>query len=234
MHDPRQVRVHEPRRSVKDRAALFIIRDAEARGVLQPGGTIVEGTAGNTGIGLAVVANALGYRTVIVMPDTQSQRKAGHAARARRGTRARAAAQYSSRRATTSTPSRRLAEETPGAVWANQFDNIANRRAHIKTHRARDLGADRGRVDGFTCAVGTGGTLAGVAHGAQGVRSRHHHRADRSRRRGAVRLVTPTASCAAEGSSVSEGIGQSRITANLDGLHRSTRSSASPTPKRCR
>lgn len=205
-----------PGGSVKDRAALFIIRDAEARGTLRPGGTIVEGTAGNTGIGLAVVANALGYRTIIVMPDTQSREKQDML----RALGARLvlvpAAPYSS-------PchyvhqSRRIAEETPGAVWANQFDNLANRLAHIKT-TAREIWDDTGgRVDGFTCAVGTGGTLAGVAIGLKTFDPAV-----------TIALSDPEGAALyswfacgelrAEGSSVSEGIGQSRITANLDGL----------------
>lgn len=205
-----------PGGSVKDRAALFIIRDAEARGTLLPGGTIVEGTAGNTGIGLAVVANALGYKTVIVMPDTQSREKQDLL----RALGARLvlvpAAPYSS-------PchyvhqSRRIAEETPGAVWANQFDNLANRLAHIKT-TAPEIWADTGgRVDGFTCAVGTGGTLAGVALGLKAFDP-------------AITIALSDPEGAAlfewfahgelrsEGNSVAEGIGQSRITANLDGL----------------
>ena len=205
-----------PGGSVKDRAALFIIRDAEARGLLQPGGTIVEGTAGNTGIGLTIVANALGYKTVIVMPDTQSREKQDTL----RALGARLvlvpAAPYSS-------PchyvhqSRRIAGETPGAVWANQFDNTANRLAHIKT-TAPEIWADTGgKVDGFTCAVGTGGTLAGVALGLRAFDAGI-----------SIALSDPDGAalydwfahgelCSA-GNSVSEGIGQSRITANLDGL----------------
>ena len=205
-----------PGGSVKDRAALFIIRDAEARGLLQPGGTIVEGTAGNTGIGLTIVANALGYKTVIVMPDTQSREKQDTL----RALGARLvlvpAAPYSS-------PchyvhqSRRIAGETPGAVWANQFDNTANRLAHIKT-TAPEIWADTGgKVDGFTCAVGTGGTLAGVALGLRAFDAGI-----------SIALSDPDGAALYDwfahgelrsaGNSVSEGIGQSRITANLDGL----------------
>ncbi len=205
-----------PGGSVKDRAALFIIRDAEARGALQPGGTIVEGTAGNTGIGLAVVGNALGYRTVIVMPDTQSREKQDTL----RALGARLvlvpAAPYSS-------PchyvhqSRRIAEETPGAIWANQFDNTANRLAHIKTTAPEIWAGTGGRIDGFTCAVGTGGTLAGVAMGLKTFDP-------------AVTIALSDPEGAAlfdwfahgelrsAGNSLAEGIGQSRITANLDGL----------------
>ena len=205
-----------PGGSVKDRAALFIIRDAEERGLLQPGGTIVEGTAGNTGIGLATVANALGYRTVIVMPDTQSREKQDTLRALGAKLVLVPAAPYSS-------PchyvhqSRRIAAETPGAVWANQFDNLANRRAHIKT-TAPEIWADTGgRIDGFTCAVGTGGTLAGVAIGLKTFKPEV-----------VIALSDPDGAALfdwfahgelkSSGSSVSEGIGQSRITANLDGL----------------
>jgi len=205
-----------PGGSVKDRAALFIIRDAEERGVLAPGGTIVEGTAGNTGIGLAVVANALGYKTVIVMPDTQSREK-------QETLRALGARLVLVPAAPYSSPchyvhqSRRIAAETPGAVWANQFDNLANRRAHIKT-TAPEIWADtNGKIDGFTCAVGTGGTLAGVAIGLKTFDPKV-----------TIALSDPDGAALfdwfahgelrSHGNSVSEGIGQSRITANLDGL----------------
>lgn len=205
-----------PGGSVKDRAALFIIRDAEARGLLGPGGTIVEGTAGNTGIGLAVVANALGYKTVIVMPDTQSQEKQDTLRALGAELVLVPAAPYSS-------PchyvhqSRQIAGETGNAVWANQFDNTANRLAHIKTTAPEIWAQTGGRVDGFTCAVGTGGTLAGVALGLRAVAP-------------AVKIALSDPDGAAlydwfahgelraSGNSVSEGIGQSRITANLEGL----------------
>ena len=204
-----------PGASVKDRAALFIVDDAEARGTLQPGGTIVEGTAGNTGIGLALVANAKGYRTIIVMPDTQSKEKMDTL-------RALGAELVTVPAAPYSSPchfvhqSRRIAEETPGAVWANQFDNIANRRAHI-VGTADEIWAQMdGRIDGFTCAAGTGGTIAGVGLGLkekdEGV---------------TIALSDPHGAALyeyyahgelkAEGSSVAEGIGQGRITANLEG-----------------
>lgn len=205
-----------PGGSVKDRAALYIIEDAEARGALKPGGAIVEGTAGNTGIGLAVVAAARGYRTVIVMPETQSKEKMDTL-------RALGAELVTVPAASYSNPchyvhtSRRIAEETPGAVWANQFDNLANRFAHIKTTAPEIWAQTDGRVDGFTCAVGTGGTLAGVAFGL------------REAKPGIVIALSDPEGAAlynwfahgelrAEGSSVSEGIGQSRITGNLDGL----------------
>ena len=204
-----------PGGSVKDRAALGIIEDAEARGTLKPGGTIVEGTAGNTGIGLALVGNARGYRTVIVMPETQSREKMDTLRALGAELVLVPAAPFSSPCHFVHT-SRRLAEETPGAIWANQFDNVANRRAHV-TGTAEEIWAQmEGRIDGFTCAVGTGGTLAGVGLGLKARDERirialsdphgaalYHYYAD-----GELR---------AEGSSVAEGIGQGRITANLEG-----------------
>ena len=158
-----------PGASVKDRAALWIVRDAEARGVLQPGGTIVEGTAGNTGIGLALVANALGYKSVIVMPETQSREKMDTL-------RALGADLVTVPAAPFSNPghfvhtSRRIAEETPGAIWANQFDNIANRRAHIESTAPEIWQQMDGRIDGFTCAAGNGRHHCGHRHGPEGVR----------------------------------------------------------------
>ena len=205
-----------PGGSVKDRAALFIIEDAEARGALLPGGTIVEGTAGNTGIGLAVVGAARGYRTVIVMPETQSKEKQDTLRAVGAELVLVPAAAYSNPCHYVHT-SRRIAGETPGAVWANQFDNIANRLAHIRTTAPEILAQTGGRIDGFTCAVGTGGTLAGVAFG---LRAAHP---------GVTIALTDPEGAAlynwfdhgelkSEGASVSEGIGQSRITANLEGL----------------
>ena len=204
-----------PGASVKDRAALWIVRDAEAKGTLLPGGTIVEGTAGNTGIGLALVANALGYKTVIVMPETQSREKMDTL-------RALGAELVLVPAAPFSNPghfihtSRRLAEETPGAVWANQFDNIANRKAHIES-TARELWEQlEGRIDGFTCTAGTGGTIAGVGMGLKEfdetitIALTDPHGAALYSHYACGELV-------AEGTSVSEGIGQSRITANLEG-----------------
>ena len=204
-----------PGASVKDRAALAIVEDHEARGQLTPGGTIVEGTAGNTGIGLALVANAKGYRTIIVMPETQSREKMDTLRALGAELVLVPAAPYSS-------PchfvhqSRRIAEETPGAVWANQFDNVANRRAHV-TGTAEEIWMQmEGRVDGFTCAVGTGGTLAGVGLGLKA----HDERVT-------IALSDPDGAALydyyacgelrSEGSSVAEGIGQGRITANLEG-----------------
>jgi len=204
-----------PGASVKDRAALFIVKDAEERGLLLPGGTIVEGTAGNTGIGLALVANARGYKTIIVMPETQSKEKMDTLRALGAELVLVPAAPYSNPGHFVHT-SRRIAEETPGAVWANQFDNIANRKAHI-VGTAEEIWAQmEGRVDGFTCAAGTGGTIAGVGLGLkakdEGV---------------TIALSDPYGAALynyyahgelkAEGSSVAEGIGQGRITGNLDG-----------------
>ena len=205
-----------PGGSVKDRAARFIVEDAEARGILGPGGTIVEGTAGNTGIGLAVVGNAKRYRTVIVMPETQSKEKQDTLRALGAELVLVPAAPYSNPGHYVHT-SRRLAEETPNAIWADQFDNTANRFAHIKTTAPEIWAQTDGRVDGFTCAVGTGGTLAGVGMGLK------EFSADVT-----VALTDPEGAALfnyyaegelrAEGSSVSEGIGQSRITANLEGF----------------
>ena len=204
-----------PGASVKDRAALSIVEDAEARGLIQPGGTIVEGTAGNTGIGLALVANAKGYRTIIVMPETQSREKMDTLRALGAELVLVPAAPYSNPGHFVHT-SRRIAEETPNAIWANQFDNIANRRAHITGTAAEIWEQMGGRIDGFTCAAGTGGTLAGVGLGLK--------EKDESV---TIALTDPHGAALydyyacgelrSEGSSVAEGIGQGRITANLDG-----------------
>ena len=204
-----------PGASVKDRAALFIVRDAEAQGLLKTGGTIVEGTAGNTGIGLALVGNALGYRTIIVMPETQSQEK-------KDTLRALGAQLVLVPAAPFSNPghfvhtSRRIAEETENAVWANQFDNIANRKAHIETTAEEIWTQMDGRIDGFTCAAGTGGTIAGVGLGLKAkdeavtIALSDPHGA-------ALYNFYAHGELRAEGNSVAEGIGQGRITANLEG-----------------
>jgi cysteine synthase A len=210
-----------PGQSVKDRAALSIIRDAVARGDLRPGGTIVEGTAGNTGIGLALVGAAMGYRTVIVIPETQSQEKKDMLRLA--GARLVEVpavpyrdpnnyVRYSGRLADA------LARTEPnGAIWANQFDNTANRQAHIDTTAPEIWDQTEGAIDGFICAVGTGGTLAGMA---EGLRARKpgitigNADPDGS----ALYSFFTTGKLAAEGSSITEGIGQGRITANLEGL----------------
>ena len=203
-----------PGGSIKDRAALAIIEDAEASGTLAPGGLIVEGTAGNTGIGLALIGNAKGYRTTIVIPETQSQEKKD-TLRALGAELVEVAPTSYSNPAHYVHVSRRIAEETEGALWSNQFDNIANRLAHIRTTAPEIWDQTGGRIDGFTCAVGTGGTLAGVGLGLK------------ERREDVVIALTDPHGASlydyyahgelrAEGSSVSEGIGQSRITANLE------------------
>ncbi|WP_374541273.1 cysteine synthase A [Sphingorhabdus sp.] len=204
-----------PGASVKDRAALYIVRDAEAQGILQPGGTIVEGTAGNTGIGLALVGNALGYKTIIVMPETQSQEK-------KDTLRALGAQLVLVPAAPFSNPghfvhtSRRIAEETDNAIWANQFDNIANRRAHIETTAEEIWEQMDGRIDGFTCAAGTGGTIAGVGLGLK-AKNEHVTIALSDPHGAALYNYYAHGELRAEGNSVAEGIGQGRITANLDG-----------------
>ena len=210
-----------PGQSVKDRAALFIIEDAVKRGALKPGGTIVEGTAGNTGIGLAMVANALGFKTVIVIPETQSQEKKD--ALKLLGARLVEVpavpyknpnnyVKYSARLAA------KLNEVLPeGAIWANQFDNLANRQGHIETTAEEIWAHTGGKVDGFICAVGTGGTLGGVSMGLKAKRGSI-----------AIGVADPPGSAIynyyangelkAEGSSITEGIGQGRVTANLEGV----------------
>ena len=210
-----------PGQSVKDRAALQIIRDAEARGALRPGGLIVEGTAGNTGIGLAMVGAALGYRALIVLPRTQSQEKkdalrllgaelveVDAVPYANPGNYVRVSSRLAEERA---------AGEPNGVIWANQFDNVANREAHYLTTGPEILAQTEGKLDGFICAIGSGGTLAGVAQAL-----REH------RRSVAIGLADPLGSALfsyytsgelkSEGTSITEGIGQGRVTANLEGL----------------
>jgi cysteine synthase A len=210
-----------PGQSVKDRAALYIIRDAERKGLLRPGGRIVEGTAGNTGIGLAMVAAAMGYKTTIVIPRTQSQEK-------KDAIRLLGAELVEVDAVPYSNPdnyvrySGRLAQELnakepAGAVWANQFDNVANRQAHAETTGPEIWDQTDGKIDGFICAVGSGGTLAGVAEALRARRSDV-----------AVGIADPHGAALyswyadgelkSEGTSISEGIGQGRITANLEGL----------------
>ncbi|MER0238999.1 cysteine synthase A [Fulvimarina sp. MAC8] len=210
-----------PGQSVKDRAGLFIIRDAEEKGMLEPGGIIVEGTAGNTGIGLSLVANALGYRTVIVIPETQSEEK-------KDALRLMGAELIEVPAVPYKNPnnyvklSGRLAEKIAqthpaGAIWANQFDNVANRDGHVVT-TAEEIWHDTdGEIDGFICAVGTGGTLAGTALGLK----RHSGRIK-------IGIADPMGAALynyyahgemkSEGSSITEGIGQGRVTANLEGF----------------
>jgi cysteine synthase len=204
-----------PGASVKDRAALFIVQDAEERGLLQPGGTIVEGTAGNTGIGLALVANAKGYKTIIVMPETQSREKMDTLRALGAELVLVPAAPYSNPGHFVHT-SRRLAEETPNAIWANQFDNIANRKAHI-VGTAEEIWAQMdGRIDGFTCAAGTGGTIAGVGLGLKS-KDENVTIALSDPHGAALYEFYAHGELRSEGSSVAEGIGQARITANLEG-----------------
>ncbi len=210
-----------PGQSVKDRAALQIVRDAEAKGLLRPSGLIVEGTAGNTGIGLAMVAGALGYRTLIVMPRTQSQEKKDAVRMlgaelvevdavpyANPGNYVRVSAALAEERAKT---------EPNGAIWANQFDNLANREAHAGTTGPEIWAQTDGRIDGFVCSIGSGGTLAGVA-----LALRAH------KPQVTIGLCDPlgsalfnyytTGELKSEGASITEGIGQGRVTQNLEGL----------------
>ena len=209
-----------PGGSVKDRAALFIIRDAERQGLLKPGGVIVEGTAGNTGIGLALVSNALGYRSVIVIPDTQSQEKKDMIRLCGAELIEVPAVPYRDPN-TYVKYSGRLAEELnekepSGAIWANQFDNVANRQGHVESTGPEIWRQTDGKIDGFTCAVGTGGTLAGIG---MYLKSRNENVQ--------IALADPMGAALynfyehgalkAEGSSITEGIGQGRITANLEG-----------------
>ena len=209
-----------PGQSVKDRAALYIIQDAVASGRLRPGGVVIEGTAGNTGIGIALVGNALGFRSVIVIPETQSQEKKDMLRLCGAEVIEVPAVPYADPNNYVKV-SGRLAEELArtepnGAVWANQFDNVANRDGHIRTTGPEIWQQTDGKIDGFSCAVGTGGTLAGVAIALK-------------ERNSAVRIALADPMGAAlysyyttgvlksEGSSITEGIGQGRITRNLEG-----------------
>ena len=209
-----------PGQSVKDRAALFIIRDAEAKGLLKPGGTIVEGTAGNTGIGIALVTNALGYKSVIVIPETQSDEKKDMLRLAGAELIEVPAVPYADDNNYIKYSGRLAAElaekNENGAVWANQFDNVANRQAHIETTGPEIWRQTDGKVDGFTCAIGTGGTLAGTglylkqqnskiciaAADPMGANMYHWFKSGELK---------------SEGTSITEGIGQGRVTANIEG-----------------
>jgi cysteine synthase A len=209
-----------PGQSVKDRAALFIIRDAEQRGLLKPGGVIVEGTAGNTGIGIALVGNALGYRSVIVIPDTQSQEKKDMLRLAGATLVEVPAVGYANPNNYVKV-SGRLAEELArsepnGAIWANQFDNVANRQGHIETTGPEIWEQTAGKVDGFTCAVGTGGTLAGVGIALKSFNPKIRI-ALADPLGAALHSYYTTGELKAEGSSITEGIGQGRITKNIEG-----------------
>jgi len=210
-----------PGGSVKDRAALAIINDAEQKGLLRPGGTIVEGTAGNTGIGLALVAAARGYKCVIVIPETQTDEKKEMLRICGADLREVPAAPYKNPNNFVRY-SGRLAEELNeslpnGAIWANQFDNVANRQGHSETTGPEIFDQTDGTVDGFICAVGSGGTLAGIASALRerkpavkiGLADPHG---------AAIYSYYTTGELKAEGGSISEGIGQGRITANLEGL----------------
>jgi cysteine synthase A len=208
-----------PGQSVKDRAALFIIQDAVKKGQLRPGGVIVEGTAGNTGIGLALVGNALGFRSVIVIPETQSEEKKSTLRLCGAELIEVPAVPYSNPNNYVKVSGRLAAQlaksEKDGAIWANQFDNVANRQGHVETTGPEIWHQTDGKVDGFTCAVGTGGTLAGIAMALKA-------------RNGDVRIALADPMGAAlfsyyttgvlhsEGSSITEGIGQGRITKNLE------------------
>src|SRR4051812_26279060 len=207
-----------PGLSVKDRAALYIIRDAERRGALKPGGRIVEGTAGNTGIGLAMVGRALGYRTTIVIPRTQTQEKKDAIRLLGAELVEVDAVPYANPmnyvRYSGTLAADRAKSEPNGAIWANQFDNVANREAHVATTGPEIWEQTGGKVDGFICAVGSGGTLAGVA---MALRERKEDVA--------IGIADPFGAALfnyytagelkSEGSSITEGIGQGRITANL-------------------
>ncbi len=209
-----------PGGSVKDRAALFIVRDAEEKGLLKPGGVIVEGTAGNTGIGLTLVGNSLGYRSVIIIPDTQAQEKKDTIRLCGAELIEVPAVPYKNPDNYVHVSQRKAKElnetEPNGAIWANQFDNVANRRAHVETTAVEIWEQTGGKVDGFICAAGTGGTVAGVSLGLK------ERNADV-----VIGLADPmgaalysyytTGELKSEGSSITEGIGQGRVTANLEG-----------------
>jgi cysteine synthase A len=208
-----------PGQSVKDRAALFIIEDAVRKGALAPGGVVVEGTAGNTGIGLALVGNALGFRTVIVIPDTQSQEKKDMLRLCGAELVEVPAVPYSNPNNYVKV-SGRLAEqlartETNGAIWANQFDNVANRQGHIETTGPEIWNQTDGKVDGFSCAVGTGGTLAGIAMALK-ARNKNVRIALADPMGAALYSYYTHGVLKSEGSSITEGIGQGRITKNLE------------------
>lgn len=210
-----------PGGSVKDRAAWAIIKDAEERGTLKPGGIIVEGTAGNTGIGLALVARARGYRTVIVIPETQSQEKKDILRISGAELREVPAVPYKDPNNYVHV-SERLAQELneshpQGAIWARQFDNVANRRGHYETTGPEIWDQTDGKVDGFVCAVGTGGTLAGISQALK-ERSKDVVIGLADPMGAALYNFYAHGALKAEGSSISEGIGQGRITANLEGL----------------
>ncbi|MBN8607536.1 MAG: cysteine synthase A [Caulobacterales bacterium] len=210
-----------PGQSVKDRAALAIVKDAEAKGLLKPGGVIVEGTAGNTGIGLALVGGARGYRTIVVMPRTQSQEKKD-AVRALGAELVEVDAVPAANENHYPKVARRIAEELAasepnGAVWANQFDNVANRQGHLDTTAPEIWNDTDGKVDAFICAVGSGGTLGGVS---MGLKAKNKNIVIGIADPGGAALFNyyKHGQLKAEGTSITEGIGQGRITANLEGV----------------
>jgi len=208
-----------PGQSVKDRAALFIINDAVRKGQLRPGGVIVEGTAGNTGIGLALVGNAMGFRSVIVIPDTQSQEKKDTLRLCGAELVEVPAVPFSNPNNYVKVSGRLAADlakrEPNGAIWANQFDNVANRAGHVETTGPEIWEQTDGKVDGFTCAVGTGGTLAGIAMALK-TRNRNVKIALADPMGAALYSFYTTGVLKSEGSSITEGIGQGRITKNLE------------------
>ena len=210
-----------PGQSVKDRAALAIIRKAEQSGELRPGGVIVEGTAGNTGIGLALVAQALGYRTVIVIPETQSQEKKDALKLLGAELVEVPAVPYKNPNNYVKLSGRLAAQlaktEPNGAIWANQFDNVANRDAHVETTAPEIWRDTDGKVDGFVCAVGSGGTLAGVAEGLR-AKNTDIKIAIADPEGAALYNYYANGELKSSGSSITEGIGQGRITANLEGF----------------
>jgi cysteine synthase A len=210
-----------PGQSVKDRAALYIIRDAVARGALGPGGTIVEGTAGNTGIGLALVGNAMGFKTVIVIPETQSEEKKDAIRLAGAELIQVPAKAYKNPNNYVKVSGRlaeKLAGELPnGAIWANQFDNVANRQAHVETTGPEIFEQTNGKVDGFICAVGSGGTLGGVAMALK-ERNKDIQIGLADPEGAALYSYYTEGELKSSGGSITEGIGQGRITANLKDL----------------
>jgi cysteine synthase A len=210
-----------PGGSVKDRAALAIIRDAEARGDLRPGGVVVEGTAGNTGIGISLVGNALGYRSIIVMPETQSQEKKDMLRLCGADLRLVPAVPYKNPNNYVRLSGRIAADlektEPNGAIWANQFDNVANRQGHFETTGPEIWEQTQGKIDGFICSVGSGGTLGGVGLALK-ERNKDVRIGLADPMGSAIYSYFATGELKSEGSSITEGIGQGRITKNLEGV----------------